>query len=163
MRELPFSSITCAIVVACLPMMPAATILLLFVAFGLLVLAGVGIGRRRGGSVPRRDRGLMAGLTGVSVAFLFVVLAVAPLVVFPLTVAVVLLVSWLEARQWTLLGAFLIGAGGYLALTQTLRRANDLADPAVTIPGWSPVPLAFGAAALILGAALIIADRAQRA
>ena len=141
-------------------MAPAATILLLFVAFGLLLLAGAGIGRGGEPRASRLDAILKAGMTGVAIAFLFFAMAISPLVVFPLIVASVLIANWLAARHWTLLGAFLVGAGGYLTVTEALRIANDLADPAVTMPGWSPVPLAFGAAAIILGAALMVADRA---
>jgi hypothetical protein len=143
--------------------MPSASILLLFVAFGLLLLVGVGLARDRGRAESRRDMALMAGMTGVALAFLFVMLAVAPLVVFPLAIGGALVTTWLGARQWVTLGAFLIGAGGFVTVTQALRRANDLADPAVTMPGWSPVPLAVGAAAVIVGATLIIADRTDRA
>jgi hypothetical protein len=41
---------------------------------------------------------------------------------------------------------------------ETITRANDLADPAVTVPGWTPVPLAIGVAAVILGTSLALAD-----
>ena len=38
---------------------------------------------------------------------------------------------------------------------QVASRLNDLADPAVTLPGWTPVPTAIGAALLILGVTLV--------
>jgi hypothetical protein len=135
---------------------PQASIALLFVAAGLLVLAGVGIGRARGRAPSERDAGLMAAMTGIAVAFLFIVMPVIPLVVFPMVIAGILLAGWLAERRWLPLGAFLIGSGLFLAVTQALRRANDLADPAVTNPLWSPVPLAIGAAVTILGVTLVV-------
>jgi hypothetical protein len=133
-----------------------AVLVLLFVAAGLLVLAGTGIGRVRGRPVTRGDAAGMAGMTGVAVAFLFVVMPVLPLIVLPAAIAGVLGVSWVIARQWHVLGAFLIGGGLLVVIGETYRRLNDLADPAVVIPGWSPVPLAVGAAITVLGATLAI-------
>jgi hypothetical protein len=132
---------------------------LLFVAAGLLVLAGTGIGRARGRRVTSGDAAGMAGMTGVAVAFLFTVMPVVPLVVLPAVIGGVLGIRWIMARQWLVLGAFLIGSGVLVVIGQTYRRLNDLGDPAVIIPGWSPVPLAVGAAITILGAALVVASR----
>jgi hypothetical protein len=38
-------------------------------------------------------------------------------------------------------------------------RLNDLSDPAITYPGWTPYPLAVGVALVALGLALVIATR----
>jgi hypothetical protein len=133
---------------------------LLFVAAGLLVLAGTGIGRARGRRVTRGDAAGMAGMTGMAVAFLFTVMPVVPLVVLPAAIAGILLTRWITARQWLVIGAFLIGTGALVLIGQTYRRLNDLADPAVIIPGWSPLPLAVGAAITILGGTLVVASLA---
>ena len=134
-----------------------AIVALLFVAAGLVLLAGIRIGRWRGRPPGPREASVMAAMTGVAVMFLFVVMPVIPLVVFPFVVAGMLVASWITERQWRPLGAFLAGGGALLFTMQALSRANDLADPAVTIPGWTPVPMAVGAALAILGAALVLA------
>lgn len=103
----------------------------------------------------------MAGMTGVAVGFLLLVMWVAPLILFPLVTAAILLAAWLSRREWLVLGSFLIGAGGLWATMQGLARLNDLADPAVSIPGWTPIPLAVGTAAVIVGAALVLVDRTE--
>jgi hypothetical protein len=135
--------------------MPQAAVLLLFVAAGLLLLAGVATGRLRGARPRSRDLAVMAGMTGVATAFLFIAMPVAPLIIFPMVIAGVLLASWLADRRVLQLGAFLVGAGGYIVTAEALGRANDLADPAVTTPGWTPVPLAIAVVALVLGSALV--------
>jgi hypothetical protein len=132
-----------------------ASILLLFVAAGLLLLAGIGIGRWRGRPPSGGETALMAGMTGVAVMFLFVVMPVIPLVIFPFVVAGMLVTNWIHEGSWRPLGAFLVGGGALLFAMQALRRANDLADPAVIIPGWSPIPMAVGAALAIIGATLL--------
>ena len=104
---------------------------------------------------------MMAAMTGVAVMFLFVVMPVIPLVVFPFVVAGMLVASWITERHWRRLGAFLAGGGALLFMMQVLRRANDLADPAVVNPGWTPVPMAVGAALTILGSALVLAGAAE--
>jgi hypothetical protein len=108
--------------------------------------------------MARGDAAGMAGMTGVAVAFLFTVMPVVPLVVLPAAIAGVLGIRWITARQWLVLGAFLIGSGSLVVIGQTYRRLNDLGDPSVIIPGWSPVPLAVGAAITILGATLVAAS-----
>ena len=138
--------------------MPAvAAIALLFVAAGLMVLAGIGLGRWRGRPPGPREASVMAAMTGVAITFVFVVMPVIPHVIFPFVIAGILVASWITARQWRPLGAFLVGGGALLFAMQAVSRANDLADPAVTIPGWTPVPMALGAALTILGAALTLA------
>ena len=134
-----------------------ASLLLLFVAAGLLVLAGPGIGRSRGGVARRRDSALMAAMAGVAATFLFIVMPVIPLVLFPFVITGILLATWVAERAWLLLGGFLVGGGTLLFTMEALRRANDLGDPAVTIPGWTPLPLAIGAAATVFGACLLVA------
>jgi hypothetical protein len=141
-----------------------ATLLLLFVAAGLLVLLGVGIGRSRGRQPSRRDSALMAGMTGAACAFLTTFMGAGPLV-FPTGATCVLVAIWLIRGQWAQLGAFLIGAGLLVASMQTYQLVNDLLDPAVTVPGWTPAPLAIGVAAVILGTSLFLAapQRAEAA
>jgi hypothetical protein len=132
-----------------------ASLLLLFVAAGLLVLAGIGIGRWRGRPPSGAETALMAAMTGVAVMFLLAIIPVIPIVIFPFTIAGMLVASWIQTRSWRPFGAFLVGAGSLLLTMEALRRANDLADPAVTIPGWSPIPMAVGAAVAIIGATLL--------
>jgi hypothetical protein len=132
--------------------------MLLFVAASLLVLGGVAIGRSRGRAVTRRDSALMAAMVGVAVTFLFVVMPVIPLVVFPFVVAGILVTTWIADRSWMAVGAFLIGGGALLSVMEAMAMANDLADPAVSVPGWTPVPLAIGVAAVIFGTSLALAD-----
>jgi hypothetical protein len=138
-----------------------ASIALLFVAAGLLVLAGVGIGRTRGRAPSARDAGLMAAMTGAAVCFLFTVMPVVPLVILPMAVTGALIAAWISDRRWVSLGAFLVGAGLVLAIPSALQRLNDLADPAVTIPLWTPIPIALGVAATILGVTLLVAGRSS--
>jgi Na+/phosphate symporter len=134
-----------------------ASVLLLFVAAGLLMLAGVGLGRWRGRGRPpsHAETALMAAMTGVAVTFLFVVMPVIPLVIFPFVVAGTLVATWAKDRHWRPLGAFLVGGGTLLVVMQAMQRANDIADPAVTIPGWTPAPMVIGAALAIIGAVLV--------
>ena len=132
-----------------------ASILLLFVAAGLLLLAGIGIGRWRGSPPSAGETALMAGMTGVAVMFLFVVMPVIPIVIFPCVIAGILVTSWVREASWRPLGAFLVGGGALLFAMQALRLANDVADPAVTIPNWSPIPMAVGAALAITGGTLL--------
>jgi Ca2+/Na+ antiporter len=139
-----------------------ATIALLFVASALLLLAGTAIGRSRGRAPGRAIAGVMAAMTGLGTGFLALVMPVVPLIAFPVSVAAILVVAWVLRRDWHLIGWFLIGVGGFWALSQALVVANDLSDPAVTIPGWSPVPFALGISATILGLTVIFAERFQR-
>jgi Na+/phosphate symporter len=97
----------------------------------------------------------MAAMTGIAVMFLVVVMPVIPMVIFPFVVTGMLVTKWVQERAWRPLGAFLVGGGSLLFAMQLMRRANDLADAAVTIPGWSPIPMAVGAAIAILGATLL--------
>lgn len=140
-----------------------ASILLLFVAGGLLLLAGIGVGRWRGRPPSGRETAIMAAMTGVAVTFLFVVMPVIPLVIFPFVIAGTLVATWISERAWRSLGAFLAGGGLLLFAMQAMSRANDLADPAVTVPGWTPIPMAVGAALAILGATLLTVDSPRSA
>lgn len=134
---------------------------LLFVAAALLLLAGMAIGRSRGRAPGRAIAGVMAAMTGLGTGFLGLVMPVVPLIAFPLSLAAILVVTWVLRREWHLLAWFLIGTGGFWALSQGLVLVNDVSDPAVTIPGWSPVPLALGVSAVILGITVILAGRPQ--
>ena len=134
----------------------AASLLLLLVAAGLLVVLGVGLGRERGRQPSARDTALMAGMTGVAIGFLVMVLSASPLSLGPVGIAVVLVAAWWRRGQTTLVGSFLVGVGLLVAGMQALALLNDLGDPAVSIPGWTPVPLALGVAAVILGTSIVI-------
>lgn len=138
-----------------------ASLALLFVAVGLLLLAGVAIGRSGGRAPGRASAGVMAAMTGLATGFLALVMAVIPLIAFPLVMGTILLGAWTQRREWHLVGWFLIGAGSFSALSQALVLANDLSDRAVTIPGWSPVPLALGVAGAILGLTILAVEGLQ--
>lgn len=140
---------------------PIASLSLLFVAAGLLVIAGASIGRARGHEPSRASSALMAGMTGLGLGFVLYVLFVLPLILFPAAVAGIVVADWLRRRDWLLLGSFLTGAGGLWAVMSGWALVNDLTDAAVSYPGWTPIPLAMGAAATIVGAALLLAGRGE--
>lgn len=104
----------------------------------------------------------MAAMTGVAIGFLVLVLPVFPLLVLPLVVGGVLVGAWLADRRWLELGALLLGGGLLRSATETLSLVNDLGDPAVTRPAWTPIPFGMAVAAVILGTTLIIASVASR-
>lgn len=134
-----------------------ASLLLLFVAAGLLVVLGVGLGRERGRQPSARDTALMAGMTGITVGFLVMFLSASPLTLGPISIGVTLVGVWWRRNQIGPIGAFLVGGGLLVAVMQIYQLLNDLGDPAVTIPGWTPVPLALGIALAILGTSLVAA------
>jgi hypothetical protein len=134
-----------------------ASLSLMFVAAGLLLLAGVSLGRTRGRQPSRTTRALMAGMTGVALGFLLLIMFVAPLILFPIVIAGILVADWLVRRAWLVLGSFLVGAGGLWTAMQGLALINGLADEAVSYPGWTPIPLAVSAAVTLLGAGLVLA------
>jgi hypothetical protein len=134
-----------------------ASLSLLFVAAALLVLAGMSVGRARGQPPSAFSTALLAGMTGIALGFVMYVMWVPPLLLFPVVVAGILMADWLVRGAMVPLGAFLIGAGGLWAAIQSVALVNDLSDEAVSIPGWTPFPLALSFAATILGAALIVA------
>jgi hypothetical protein len=137
--------------------MPAiASVSLLYVAAGLLLLAGVSIGRGRGQQPSRTTEALMAAMTGVALGFLLRLLFAGPLLAFPVVIGGMLIASWINRRARHLVGAFLVGAGGLWAAMDLLALASDLSDPAVSYPGWTPIPLAAGVAAVILGVVAIL-------
>ena len=70
-----------------------------------------------------------------------------PLILFPAAVGGIVVADWLRRRDWLLLGSFLVGAGGLWAVMSGWALVNDMADAAVSTPGWTPIPLALGAAA----------------
>ena len=134
---------------------------LLFAAAGLLVLAGVTLGRARGRPPSASARLLMAGMTGMALGFLLLVMPVLPFALFPLAVACILAADWGRRGAWALLGALLLGGGGFWLLTELQSFVNDVSDAAVSRPGWTPVPLGLSVAAVILGSALLIATRGE--
>ena len=138
--------------------MPVASIALLFVAGGLLLIA-LSCGTRVRG---RQIHGLgvaMAVMTGLALGFLSLFLFLFPFVVFPLGIAGILIARWLAAGRLTELGAFLVAAAGFWVLEEAAALINDLNDPAVTSPAWSPIPLALATGLMVFGATLIIGQR----
>jgi uncharacterized membrane protein YidH (DUF202 family) len=142
-------------------MTPIASLALLFVAAGLLLLGSASI-RRTGGREPSRASGaVLAGMTGLGLGFVLYVLFVPPLFLFPAAVAGILVTDWLRRRQWRLLGSFLVGAGGLWAAMTAWALVNDLTDDAVNYPGWTPTPLAAAVSLVILGATMLVAGRGE--
>ncbi len=140
----------------------AAIVLLLFVAAGLLIVLGTGLGRERGRQPSERDTAVMAAMTGITVGFLTVFLLASPLAVGPIAIGLVLVGAWWRRVQVVLIGAFLGGAGGTIATMSGMWLLNDLGDPAISHPGWTTLPLALGVALSILGATLVIAGRHEK-
>ena len=138
-----------------------ATVLLLFVAAGLLVVLGTGLGRERGRQPSARDTAVMAGMTGIAIGFLVVFLSASPLAFGPIGIAVVLIAAWWRRGQPALIGAFLVGGGVLVAVMNGMWLVNDLGDPAVSYPGWTPITLAGAVAAMIVGATLVVAARRE--
>jgi hypothetical protein len=140
---------------------PVASLALLFTAAGLLLILGVRIGRGRGHEASARDTGLMAAMTGVAIGFLVLVLPVFPLLIFPMVIGGILVATWLVERRWLELGTFLLGGGLLWCGTETLSLLNDLGDPSVTRPAWTPIPFGLAVAAVVVGAALVMARRRE--
>ncbi len=136
-----------------------ASILLLVVAAGLLILLGAGVGREGGRQPPPRDTALMAGMTGVAIGFLVIFLFASPMVLAPTAIAGILVAAWSRRGQWQLVGAFLVGGGLLVAVMNAMWLVSDLRDPAVHLPGWTPIPLALSVAFVVLGFSLVLADR----
>ena len=132
-----------------------ASAALLLVALGLLVLVLVA-SRRRSGRLPSPEHGLaMALMTGLATGFLALVFLGHPFMLFPLGVAAVLVVSWLREVRLADAGALLLGWGALWTAMFAWQLLNDLSDPAVSYPGWTPYPLAAGAALTVLGIVLL--------
>lgn len=99
----------------------------------------------------------MAAMTGIAVGFLVMFLSASPLTLGPIGIGLMLVASWWRRNQTGPIGAFLVGMGIMVALLNGMGLVNDYADPAVSIPGWTPVPLALGVALAIFGSALVVA------
>ncbi len=138
-----------------------ATPLLLVVAAGLMLVAASYVTRQRGAEAGTGVRIGMAAMTGLALSFLIRVLVVLPLVVFPMAMTGILVASWLSRGRLDELGAFLVAGGGLWALDEVYARLNDVSDPAVIYPGWTPIPLALAVALTVLGGALIAGVRLQ--
>lgn len=135
------------------------SILLLFVALGLLLLAAATL-RRRSGVASRSGQTLaMAMMTGLALGFLALVFLGHPYMLLPLGIGGVLLFGWLRPPQPRAIGALLLGFGVLWTVMLGWSLLNDLADPAVSAPGWTPYPLAAGAALLVLGLVLTLGTR----
>lgn len=132
--------------------------LLLLVAAGLLVLAAGW--SATGHAEWRRNAEAKVLLFGLAIGYLTYFLIGTVLVFFPLAIAAVAM----TARTRSALpdaGTFLVACAGSWVVFLGLRHWNDLADPAVTQPGWTPYPLALAAALTVLG--LVLRFGARRA
>jgi hypothetical protein len=101
----------------------------------------------------------MSLMSGLTMGFLSYFLLGSMLVVFPIALAAVLVVEWIRWGHTGQPAAFLIGFGGLWTFLFGWQRWNDLSDPAVTYPGWTPYPLALGVALLTFGVVLSVAKR----
>lgn len=143
--------------------MPVASVALLFVAGGLLLIAA-SVAMRAGGRRPAGLPVATAAMTGLALGFLSLFLFLIPYVVFPLGISGILVLRWLADGRLTELGAFLVAGAGFWVLEEGAALLNDLSDPAVTYPMWSPIPLALAFGMMVLGTTLIIGQRlAKRA
>ena len=79
---------------------------------------------------------------------------------FPL---VVLGVLYARTRRMGDAGVLLGSFALVWAAFETWTWLNDVLDPAVSIPGWTPVPLATAVASLVIAAAVVIASPSGRA
>jgi hypothetical protein len=138
-----------------------ASIVLLFVAGGLLLVA-VSHWTAFGRAEPAATRYGLAVMSGLALGFLSLSVAVFPLIVFPVVMAVVLIRHWLAEGRLTELGAFLVAGASFWVLELGYARLTDLGDPAVVTPGWTPIPLAVATALVVLGATLILGARLAR-
>lgn len=128
--------------------------LLLLIATSLLVLAAAAARRAAGRPQSDPEAEAKVVLFGLTVGFLAYFLFGTVLVLFPLAIAFATLVGWRDRPALRYIGTFLIASAGLWAVFLGERRWNDLADPAVTEPGWSPYPLAVAAALLVFGIVL---------
>lgn len=128
--------------------------LLLLIAASLFVLAAAGVRGAAERAESRREAEMKLLLFGLTVGFLAYFLFGTVLVLFPLAIAFFALLSSDRRPAVRDTGTFLIAAAGLWVVLLSERLWNDLADPAVTEPGWSPIPLAFSVGLLILGATL---------
>jgi hypothetical protein len=132
------------------------SILLLFVALGLLLLAAAAL-RPRSAAAPRTTQTFaMALMTGLALGFLALVFFGHPYMLLPMGIGGVLLASWLRPPQPRAMGALLVGFGVLWTAMLGWSLINDLSDPAVSAPGWTPQPLAAGVGLLVLGLVLTL-------
>jgi hypothetical protein len=130
-------------------------VVLLLVALALLLLGASAL-RRRSGMTPSASQSVaMALMTGAALGFLALVFLGHPFMLFPLAIGVALLAGWARPARLALIGALLLGFGLLWAAMFGWQRLNDLADPAVSYPGWTPFPLAAGLALTVLGIVLL--------
>jgi|SRR6266550_4874645 len=128
---------------------------LILVAAGLLLVAASMASRASGRAASPWTIAAMAAMFGLAIGFLFRVLWISPLGLFPVALAAMLIADWVHHRRGRELGAFLTGAGALWVWGEVSSVINDLSDEAVTIPGWTPIPLAVSLIALVFGAALL--------
>ena len=130
--------------------------LLLLIAGALLMLAAAGLRRRSGRAESDRESEAKVALFGLAIGFLGYFLFGSVLVLLPLAMAFVVLLGSKSRPALRDVGTFLISSAGLWVVFLGERRWNDLADPAVSEPLWSPYPLAFAGALLVLGIVLRI-------
>jgi hypothetical protein len=77
---------------------------------------------------------------------------------FPLAIGAVLLAGWIRPMRPALIGGLLLGFGLMWTAMFGWQRLNDLSAAAVTIPGWTPYPLAVGVSLTVMGVVLLLAS-----
>jgi hypothetical protein len=133
-------------------------LILLLVALALLLLGASAL-RRRSGRAPSSPQSIaMALMTGLALGFLALVFLGHPFMLFPLAIGAVLLAGWIRPMRPALIGGLLLGFGLMWTAMFGWQRLNDLSDAAVTIPGWTPYPLAVGVSLTVMGVVLLLAS-----
>lgn len=136
--------------------------LLLLIATALLIVAAAGVRRATGRTESDREAEAKVALFGLAIGFLGYFLCGSVLVLVPLVMAGVVLLGSKSRPALRELGTFLVSSAGLWVVFLGERRWNDLADPAVSEPLWSPYPLAFAGSLLVLGIVLRVGARTQR-
>ena len=136
--------------------------LLLLIATALLIVAAAGVRRATGRTESDREAEAKVALFGLAIGFLAYFLFGTVLVLFPLGIAFATLLGWRRRPSLRDVGTFLIASAGLWVVFLAERHLNDLADPAVTEPGWSPFSLAAAAALVVLGIVLRLGASTER-
>ena len=139
--------------------MTTVSLILLVVSAGLVLVAMSYWAGAHGREPDPWLRLAMAGMSGLALGFLAHFLFIVPYVMFPLGFTAILVAHWLSSRRLGELGTFLLAAAAYWMVAELSARLNDLSDPAVSYPGWTPVPVAVAAALVVFGASLIVGER----
>lgn len=133
-----------------------ASVSWLLLIVGGVIVAGIAAAmlvRRRGSGRPVSETTstALAGVIGLGVGTVALLMPVMPLLWFPILLAAVIVVEWGRRANWSSLGAFLLGAGSLWAAGQALTLADGPRSAS-----WSPVPLAIGVSGAIIGAAMLL-------